>query len=221
MLDKKITVGIIDDQWLIRTGLKAVLKHFHGIDVIMEAHDTLEFLDGYVNQIPDVLLIEVHTPIANTLLDLSKIKSRHPSTKVILMFREIETADISLAFEKDANACLGKSSDVSVIHEAICQVYKDEYYFNTLTSKALLQDLKINGNGNSPTIRSNEELNDKEKMILRLMAEEKTTKEIGKALNISHRTVEKIKDDLRGRIGVKTSNGLILYAAKNGLLQVE
>jgi DNA-binding NarL/FixJ family response regulator len=124
--------------------------------------------------------------------------------------------------ELGANSYLVKTSDAEVIYDAIKTCHQQEFYFNSLTNKALLNNLRQK-NVVSPFKSSMDDaaLNEKEITILRLMCEEKTTREIAEAVDLSPRTIEAIRDKLKVKTGTKSTAGLIMFAVKNNLLDLE
>ena len=115
-------------------------------------------------------------------------------------------------------ADLAKESGAEKIYEAIKQVYENEFFFNDLTNKALLSGLrnKTFADAHKP---AEVHLNEKEITILRLMCEEKSTKEIADIVDLSPRTVEAIRDKLKTKTGTKSMAGLVMYAVKAGIVE--
>ncbi|MBI1782041.1 MAG: response regulator transcription factor, partial [Sphingobacteriales bacterium] len=107
-------------------------------------------------------------------------------------------------------------SDSEVIYEAIKTCYEQEYFFNALTNKALIDGLRNKRSDDGP---SDVKLNEKEITILRLMCEEKSTKEIADIVDLSPRTVEAIRDKLKSKVGAKSTAGLIMYAVKHNIAE--
>jgi DNA-binding NarL/FixJ family response regulator len=119
--------------------------------------------------------------------------------------------------EIGANSYLTKDSDSEMIYQAIKTCYEQEFYFNDLTNKALLNGLRMKRpvEQEVPDVS----LNDKEVTILKLMCEEKSTREIAAAVDLSPRTVEAIRDKLKTKTGAKSLAGLIMYAVKAGIVE--
>jgi len=124
---------------------------------------------------------------------------------------------ISKLMEIGANSYLTKNSDSETIYQAIKTCFEQEFFFNELTNKALLTGLRTKKT--EPNAPDDVQLSDKELRILKLMCEEKTTKEIADIVEISPRTVEAIRDKLKTKTGSKSMAGLVMYAVKNGILQ--
>jgi DNA-binding NarL/FixJ family response regulator len=119
--------------------------------------------------------------------------------------------------EIGANSYLTKDSDSEMIYQAIRTCYEQEFYFNDLTNKALLNGLRMKRpvEQEVPDVA----LSEKEVTILKLMCEEKSTREIAVTVDLSPRTVEAIRDKLKTKTGAKSLAGLIMYAVKAGIVE--
>lgn len=124
---------------------------------------------------------------------------------------------ITRMMEIGANSYLTKESDSETIYQAIRTCYEDDYFFNDLTNKALLNGLRTKKV--PETVAPEVQLTEKEVTILRLMCEEKSTKEIADEVDLSPRTVEAIRDKLKTKTGAKSMAGLVMYAVKAGIVE--
>jgi DNA-binding NarL/FixJ family response regulator len=124
---------------------------------------------------------------------------------------------ISKLMELGANSYLTKNSDSEVIYEAVKTVYEQEYFFNALTNRALIDGLRSKRQVEA-TLPVDTKLTDKEITILKLMCEEKSTKDIADLVFLSPRTVEAIRDKLKVKTGAKSMAGLVMYALKAGII---
>jgi DNA-binding NarL/FixJ family response regulator len=120
--------------------------------------------------------------------------------------------------EIGANSYLTKNSDSETIYQAIKTCYESEFFFNEYTNKAMLAGLR-NKKADLNPYADEADLSEKEKNVLKLMCEEKSTKEIADLVDISPRTVEAIRDRLKIKTGAKSTAGLILYAVKHGIVE--
>lgn len=215
-----ITVIIADDHVLYRAGVKTALSAKTDIKVIAEADNGMHLLN-LIRSIPaDVILLDIEMPVMNGIDALKEIKNILPNVKVIMLTFMEDQSMITKLMELGANSYLTKTSDSEIIYEAIKTCYQEEYYFNALTNQALLTNLKNRQGSNIPTQLIPQEviLNDKETTILRLMCEEKTTKEIADMVDLSPRTVEAIRDKLKIKTGAKSTAGLIMYAVRHKII---
>ncbi|HUZ59008.1 MAG TPA: response regulator transcription factor [Hanamia sp.] len=214
-----IKVMIVDDHVLYRAGVKTALSSKKDIKVIAEADNGLHLLNMLKGIQPDVILLDIQMPIMDGITALPEVKKLYPQIKVIMLTLLDDQSVITRLMELGANSYLVKTSDAEVIYEAIKTCHQQEFYFNSLTNKALLNNLRQK-NVTSPFKINQEEatLNEKEITILRLMCEEKSTREIAEAVDLSPRTIEAIRDKLKVKTGTKSTAGLIMFAVKNNLL---
>lgn len=217
-----LRVIIADDHVLYRAGVKTALSAKKDIKIIAEADNGMHLLNLLKNIEADVILLDIQMPIMDGITALPEIKKNWPHIKVIMLTMLDDHSMITRLMELGANSYLSKTSDSEIIYEAIKTVYEQEYYFNSLTNKALLVNLKQK-NVAMPQKMAHEDvkLSDKEITILKLMCDEKSTKEIAEAVDLSPRTVEAMRDKLKVKTGAKNTAGLIMYAVKHKLIGEE
>jgi len=214
--EKVIQVVIADDHTLFRAGVKTALSVKSDVELIAEADNGMQLLNLLKHIQPDVILLDIQMPIMDGLATLPEIRKLYPGIKVIMLSMHNDHSIISRLMEIGANSYLTKNSDSETIYEAIRTCYEQEFFFNELTNKALLTGLRTR----KTEVQQNEEtqLSEKEVRILKLMCEERTTKEIADIVEISPRTVEAIRDKLKVKTGAKSMAGLVMYAIKNGIV---
>src|ERR1700733_3467736 len=215
-LDGVIKVIIADDHVLFRAGVKTALSVKKDVELIAEADNGMQLLNLLRHFEPDVILLDIQMPIMDGIQTLPEIRKLYPQVKVIILSMHNDHSMISKLMEIGANSYLTKNSDSETIYQAIKTCYEQEFFFNDLTNKALLSGLRTKKTDHTP---EDIQLNDKELRILKLMCEEKTTKEIADIVDISPRTVEAIRDKLKTKTGAKSMAGLVMYAVKNKLLE--
>jgi DNA-binding NarL/FixJ family response regulator len=217
-LNRAIKVVIADDHALFRAGVKTALSIKKDVELIAEADNGMQLLNLLRHLEPDVVLLDIQMPIMDGIATLPEIRKLYPNIKVIILSMHNDHSMISKLMEIGANSYLTKNSDSETIYSAIKTCYEQEFFFNELTNKALLTGLRSR---RSDTIGISQEvsLTDKELTILKLMCEEKTTKEIADLVEISPRTVEAIRDKLKTKTGAKSMAGLVMYALKNGIIE--
>ena len=214
-----IKVIITDDHVLYRAGVKTALSSKKDIKIVAEADNGMHLLN-MLKIIPvDVILLDIQMPIMDGITVLPQIKKLYPNVRIIMLTMMDDHSMITKLMEIGANSYLTKTSDSEIIYEAIKTCFEQEYYFNALTNKALLTNLKQRNETTPQRLMQQEaNLNEKEILILKLMCEEKSTKEIADLVELSPRTVEAIRDKLKVKTGAKSTAGLIMYAVKNNLL---
>jgi DNA-binding NarL/FixJ family response regulator len=218
-MDTPIKVIITDDHALFRTGVKTSLLGHKDVQMIAEAENGMQLLNLLKHMKPDVILLDITMPIMDGITALPEIKKIIPDVKVIMLTMHNDHSMITRMMEIGANSYLTKDSDSETIYQAIRTCYDNEFYFNDLTNKALLKDLRSKREPEHQFAMADIHLNEKETYILKLMCEEKSTREIAEAVDLSPRTVEAIRDKLKTKTGSKSLAGLIMYAVKAGIVE--
>ncbi len=216
-----IRVIICDDHVLYRAGVKTALSATEDIHVVAEADNGMHLINMLKAIKADVILLDIQMPIMDGIATLPEIRKINPDIKIIMLTMMDDHTMITKLMELGANSYLTKTSDSEIIYEAIKTCFKQEYYFNSLTNKALLNNLKQKNNSHLPSQLNHIEANlsEKETTVLRLMCEEKSTKEIAEFVELSPRTVEAIRDKLKVKTGAKSTAGLIMYAVKHKIIE--
>ena len=215
-LDGVIKVIIADDHVLFRAGVKTALSVKKDVELIAEADNGMQLLNLLRHFEPDVILLDIQMPIMDGIQTLPEIRKLYPHVKVIILSMHNDHSMISKLMEIGANSYLTKNSDSETIYQAIKTCYEQEFFFNELTNKALLTGLRTKRSDLG--IPQDVNLTEKELTVLKLMCEEKSTKEIADIVEISPRTVEAIRDKLKTKTGSKSMAGLVMYAVKNKII---
>jgi DNA-binding NarL/FixJ family response regulator len=213
-----IKVVIADDHVLFRAGVKTALSMHKDIKMIAEADNGMQLLTVLKHIQPDVILLDIQMPIMDGITTLPEIKKLYPEIRVIMLTMHNDHSMISKLMELGANAYLTKNSDSEVIYEAVKTVFEQEFFFNQLTNKALIDGLRVKRQAEA-SMPVDAKLTDKEISILRMICEEKSTKEIADLVELSPRTVEAIRDKLKVKTGAKSLAGLVMYAVKSGIIE--
>jgi len=212
-----IKVAIADDHTLFRAGVKTALSVKKDIELVAEADNGQQLLHLLKYTEPDVILLDIQMPIMDGIQTLPEIRKLYPHVKVIILSMHNDHSMISKLMEIGANSYLTKNSDSETIYQAIKTCYEQEFFFNELTNKALLTGLRTKRSDLGMPQDVN--LTEKELTVLKLMCEEKSTKEIADIVEISPRTVEAIRDKLKTKTGSKSMAGLVMYAVKNRIIE--
>lgn len=215
----KIKVIIADDHALFRTGVKTSLAFYSDIEFMGEAENGMQLLNLVKFLKPDIILLDIQMPIMDGIATLPELKKVLPETKIIMLTMNDDVSMISKLMEIGANSYLTKNSDSETIYQAIKTCYENEFFFNEYTNKAMLAGLRNKKHEAASPFADEADLSEKEINVLKLMCEEKSTKEIADLVDISPRTVEAIRDRLKIKTGAKSTAGLILYAVKHGIVE--
>lgn len=217
MKPNKIKIAIADDYTIFRDGLKVGLAQHNDFEVIMEASNGQELIEGMEKELPDVIIMDLKMPVMDGIEATKLVKKRFGSVKILVVTMYDDDKFIIHLMEIGANGYLLKNADSDEIGKAIYAVHENGYYFNDIVSKALLKKLVIKGNL-KPSFNQNIEFTEREQEVLKLICEEKTATEMGKQLFLSPRSIEGIRIRLIEKVGVRNTAGLVMFAVKNGII---
>jgi DNA-binding NarL/FixJ family response regulator len=213
-----ITVIIADDHVLYKSAVKNALSFKKDIDVIAEAKNGSHLLSLLNTVQPDVILLDIQMPVMDGIVTLPEVKKLYPDIKVIMLSMLDDQRMITKLMELGASSYLIKTSNPEIIYEAIKACYEEGFYVNSLTNP--LQPYHLQPDTAAPvnTGIKSPILSEKEITVLRLICEEKSSREIAEMFELSIGAIEAIKDKLKTKTGTKGIAGLIRFAVKNNIL---
>lgn len=213
---KPIRVLLADDHALVRAGIKALLNRIKGVEVVAEAGDGQEALRLIKNLQFDIVLLDITMPGRSGLEVLAESKKQFPDLRVIILTVHDAGEYAMQALRAGADGYLPKSAAANELQLAIEIVSRGETYVsNEVSRKTLLQYSK--GATGDPLSG----LTPRQREILILITEGLNTKDIGRRLNISAKTVESHRAQLMERLDIHDVAGLVRYAIKMGLVKIE
>ena len=205
-----INVIICDDHVLYRAGVKSVLSSKKDIKVIAEADNGSHLLNLLKAIQPDVILLDIQMPVMDGIATLPELKKLYSNIRIIMLTMMDDQNMITKLMELGANSYLTKTSDAEIIYEAIKTCYEQEFYFNSLPNKPLLHNLRQKTPSSIKLHQEDAIFSEKEITVLRLMCEEKSTREIAEAIELTPRNIETIRDKLKTKTGAKSTAELIM-----------
>lgn len=217
----KIRVLIADDHALVREGLISLLAHYDDIDVIGEASDGIEAIKHASELKPDIILMDIGMPKLGGLEATLEIKKTCPDVKIIVLTQYDDREYVSRFLKAGVSGYLLKRAVGSQLINAIRAVEQGEFYlFSSITAEVidgyLGRDVKKAAE-NSPY----DKLTDREKQILKLVAEGMSHKEIAGELDISVKTVITHQSHISQKLNIHSRTALIKYAIANGIIKLE
>ncbi len=214
-----IKLCITDDHPLIVEGLRMVLHHqqeIHVVQTCMSGEELLDYLSS--GEHPDIILLDINMPGMNGIETCTQVKKIYPGIRVIGLSMNAENHLVKLVMKNGADGYLHKNSGADEIIQAIHDVMQGRIYVSEEISANLLNAKNHSSPGsNSPFPR----LSAREKEILRLIVDEKTTQEIAQLLFISFGTVETHRRNIIIKLGVKNTAGLVRTALEYNLIREE
>ena len=214
---KPIRVLIADDHALVRAGFRALVEKIEGVVVVGEAGRGSEALELVKELKPNLMLLDLTMPDGGGFEVLAKVKKQFPEIHVIVLTVHDAGEYAKRALRDGAAGFLPKSVAGTELEQAIQAVLRGERYIPTETSlKTMLEYDK--GTTKRDQLAT---LSPRQREVLRLIAEGRTTKQIAQELEISVKTVETHRAQLMERLNIHDVAGLVRYAIIVGLIEVE
>jgi DNA-binding NarL/FixJ family response regulator len=213
------TILLADDHQLVRQGLRVLLEAEHDFRVVGETGDGLEALRLVERLKPDVLVADLMMPGLNGLEVARQISQRSPRTHVIILSMHANEAYVLQALKNGAAGYLLKDSSAADLARAVREAMAGRRYLSApLTERAIEAYAE---KAKSDTLDLYETLTTREREVLNLAAEGKTSAEIASRLCISPRTVETHRANLMHKLNLQNHTDMIRYALERGILPLE
>lgn len=216
--ERKITVGIAEDHELVREALIPALENSAEIKVVFDVSNGLALLEALKEHRPDIVLLDIDMPVMSGKESMRFIRKDFPDVKVMVLTSHFSRREVIDFVKQGACAFMPKTSKKNVLIEAIKSVFTKGSYFNTDVSVILAKELaNADNKQNSNAIP---EFSDLELRIIKLVCQNKISKEIAEDVNLDTRTVEYHRAKIMKRINAKTVSELIIFAVRNNLVGV-
>lgn len=214
----KIKVILVDDERLVRAGLKIMLESFEDIEVIEEASNGEEALKACRKAEADLVLMDIRMPKCDGVVGTKLIKGEFPKIKVLILTTFNDVAYIHEALKYGAAGYLLKDSDCEVIYEGIKSCVKGNVVVHPeVASKIINENLNYNNKSNLEEVKNNYDLNDKEISIIKEVANGLSNKEIGEKLYLSEGTIKNNISNILSKLSLRDRTQLTIFAFKNNI----
>ena len=207
-----IRVLLADDHALVRQGLKTLLER-EGIQVVAEASQGQEAVSLASTMHPDIAVLDISMPMMNGLDAAKELHQVSPKTKTILLTRHDEDQYVTAALRAGVRGYVLKTQAATDLVHAIRGVHNGEVYLSPGVSRVLVDAFL------SKSELPAEPLSPRERQVLQLVGEGKSTKEIASLLYISVKTVESHRARLMQKLDIHEVASLVRYAIRQGLIE--
>ncbi len=207
-----VSVLLADDHQIVRQGIKVLLER-EGFDVVGEAADGREAVQMATELRPDVAVVDFVMPLLNGLDAGVQIQRDSPRTKAILLTMYTEDQYVLEAFRGGLRGYVIKTQAAADLIQAIREVLRDAMYVSPGISRTLVQAYL------SKTDLPPDPLTVREREVLQLVAEGRTTKEVATVLGVSVKTAETHRTKIMRKLEIHETAGLVRYAIRRGLVQ--
>jgi two-component system, NarL family, response regulator NreC len=207
-----IRLILADDHAVVRQSVGSLLER-EGFEIVGEANDGQELIQLAAEQMPDVALIDISMPTLNGISAARELKTVSPKTKNILLTLHDDNRYLIEALAAGVKGYVLKSQAGRDLVNAIRSVYRGDVYFSPGMSGALVDAFL------SKTDCREETISPRERMMLQLIAEGKSTKEIASLLGIAVKTADSHRSRLMRKLDIHEVASLVRYAIRNGVVE--
>jgi DNA-binding NarL/FixJ family response regulator len=215
-----INIALVDDHVLLRNGLASLVRSI-GYNVALEADNGCDFINrlGSSGSLPDLVLMDINMPQMDGYETTLWLKRNHPGIRVLALSMYDDENAVIRMLKNGARGYILKESEPSELKAAINAVMEKGFYYSEMVTGRLVHS--ISGmDEESHNTQQVMNLTEREIEFLKLACTEMTYKEIADKLHLSPRTVDGYRDALFQKLELKTRTGLVIYAIKNGIVQV-
>ncbi|MEN8125105.1 MAG: response regulator transcription factor [Bacteroidota bacterium] len=216
----KITVHIADDHQILIDGVIAVLNFEKDIEVVGFSLNGVQVLDWFDSNDADILILDINMPELDGIEVLNKFNEKEKQPKIIVLSSYDDVKLVKEVLQIGAQGFVPKKSAGEHIVNAVKKVANDEQYFTDDIKEKMMQTLlnkpiKDNVSQDGVLMTS---ITKREVQVLKLVAQQYSTREIAEELHISESTVETHRKNLMKKVKVKNSVGLAIFALKNEVI---
>jgi DNA-binding NarL/FixJ family response regulator len=210
-----VRVLLADDHKIVRDGLRTLLEKHNDISVLEEAEDGREALQLAKKLVPDVVVMDIAMPDLNGIEATRQILSENPGIRIVALSMHSDKRFVSEMLKAGASAYLLKDCAFEELITAIQTIMKGKIYLSPTIAGVVLEDYIRSDRKSEPSVFS--QLSDREREVLQLLAEGKSTKEVAAHLKVSIKTVETHRTNIMTKLDIHSVAELTKYAIREGL----
>jgi DNA-binding NarL/FixJ family response regulator len=211
-------IVLADDHVLVRQGLRRILEGMADLKVIGEVNDGLELLNLLNHLTPDMVILDIFMPNLRGIEAIHEIKKIRPEVKILILTMHKDKEYLYLALSAGAKGYLLKEDADKELFSAIEKVRQGKTYISPHFSEEIVDDLVQVGRGEAKTVFEVDPLTPREREVLKLIAEGKSSKEIAQLLFISVPTANNHRANIMEKLGLNKATDLVKYAIRKGYI---
>ncbi len=214
---EKISIVIVDDHTLFRSGVANLLSEFEEINVLFQASSGKDLQQKLsADNLPDIILMDITMPIMDGYEATKWVTGLYPQICVLALSMFDDEKSIINMLKAGACGYLLKESDPSDLLEAIKITKEKGLFINENVSGRMLVSLRHESKAGAANLKPSQ----REMEFLQYCATELTYKEIADRMNVSPRTVDNYRESLFSKLNIKSRTGLVVYGIKNSLINI-
>lgn len=219
-MPQKADIVLVDDHGLLRNGLAGLIESFGEYNILFEADNGKDFINKLkLKPSPEAVLMDINMPEMDGYEACLWLKNNRPEIKVLALSMYDNESAVIRMFKAGAKGYILKDCDPAELKTALHSLISKGFYYSEMVTGKLIHT--INGmdseNGDAKNLI---QLNEREISFLKLICTESTYKEIAEKMFLSPRTIDGYRDDLFQKLNAKTRVGLVMYAIRNGIVNI-
>ncbi len=217
-MEQKVRIVLVEDHTILREGLRALLSADPDFEIIGEAADGREAVRLVEKQVPDLILMDLSMPRMTGMDAIREIKKRYPATKIIALTVHKTEEYLGTTLQAGADGYVLKDATHNELMMAIQSVLNGKTYLSPGVSEKVVEGYLEGKEGRMPNSTLGL-LSQREREVLKLIAEGYKNKDIAADLYISLKTVEKHRANLMKKLDLHNAAALTAYAIEQGLVE--
>jgi DNA-binding NarL/FixJ family response regulator len=213
-----LRVLLADDHALIVSAMRMMIERIEGVVVVAEAYNGRDAVVLARTHRPDLVIMDISMKDLNGIEATAQIIADSPSTRVMILSSHTDEGFVRRAIRAGASGYLAKGCHPAELATAIRAIMEGNSYLSPSISAHVMSSLRDTGEQNASPL---EALTARQREVLQMIAEGKSTKEIAFAMGVSIKTIETHRAALMDRLGIHDVAGLALFAARHGLVEID
>lgn len=214
------SIILLDDYVMFRQGIRKIIEESEDMAVVGEASSGVQLRRLLKEAVPDMVIIDISMPDLGGIDLARELKKDFPEVKILVLGTHTGREHVRSAFSAGADGCLGKEDTGEELFRAIEAIRNGSSYISPLLSREVAEDVLAISRAREKKSGSRDHLTRREREVLSLVAEGRTSKQIADMLFISRRTVEHHRASISKKVKAKNVADLIKYAVRNGYASV-
>lgn len=214
-----IHIVLVDDHKVLRHGLSQALKGEEDMEIVGQAENGYEAVKQAQELVPDVMIMDIAMPELNGIEATRQILKSHPQIRIIALSMHSNKKFIHEMFKTGARGYLLKDCEYSELINAIRVVMQNKTYLSPSITGVVIENYMMQGADEKQNAFA--VLSDREREVLQLIAEGKTTKQVARMLHVSPKTVEGHRTRIMHKLDIDSIANLTKYAIREGLTSAE
>lgn len=218
----KLRILLADDHEIVRRGLSELLQGHDGWEICGEAKDGRQAVEMAKQLKPDVVILDIGMPNLNGLAATRQLAHQNPSQKILVLTITDSDQVIREALDAGARGFVLKSDAARDLVSAVEALQADRMFFTPRVNDMVLAGFLDKGiKGGQDEVSQSPKLTPREREVIQLLAEGKSSKEVASLLNLSTKTAETHRSNIMRKLDFHSIRDLVVYAVKNDIIQVQ